>query len=131
MKKLALALVAATASLTAGSAFAADLPARTYSKAPPPVIAPVANWTGCYISGGLGYSLFHQENVTYVEGPPRTAVTGQWDVGGRGWTGRAQGGCDYQLGMGGWNVVIGLFGDYDWTDVSGRRDRTVLQRWRH
>jgi outer membrane immunogenic protein len=119
MKKLALALVAATATLTAGSAVAADMAARPM-KAPPPVMAPVANWTGCYVSGGLGYSLWQQENTTYFDGPPRTAVTGQWDAGGRGWTGRAQGGCDYQLGMGGWNVVIGLFGDYDWTSVDGR-----------
>jgi outer membrane immunogenic protein len=119
MKKLALALVAATATFTAGSATAADLRPRAV-KAPPPVIAPVANWTGCYVSGGIGYNMWHQENVTYVDGPPRAAVTTQWDAGGRGWTGRAQGGCDYQFGLGGsWNVVVGLFGDYDWTNASG------------
>ena len=117
MKKMVLAL-AATAAF-AGQAIAADMPARV-AKAPPPVLAPVANWTGCYISGGIGYSLWQQENVTYFDGPPRTAVTGQWDAGGRGWTGRGQGGCDYQLGMGTRNIVIGLFGDYDFTDVHGR-----------
>ena len=46
MKKLVLAL-SAIAAFT-GSAIAADLPARTYSKAPA-MVAPVATWTGCYI----------------------------------------------------------------------------------
>lgn len=117
MKKLALAL-AATAAF-AGQAIAADMPARV-TKAPPPVVVPVANWTGCYVSGGIGYSLWQQENTDYVNGPPRTQLTGQWDAGGRGWTGRAQAGCDYQFALGTWNVVVGAFGDYDFTDVHGR-----------
>ena len=56
MKKLLLsasAIVAVTALST--SAFAADLPARTYTKAPA-YTAPalVYNWTGFYIGGHLG-----------------------------------------------------------------------------
>ncbi len=120
MKKLALAL-AATAAF-AGQAIAADMPARV-TKAPPPVMAPVANWTGCYISGGLGYGLYHQENVDYFNAPPaaRLQLSGQYDTGGRGWLGRAQAGCDYQFGgIGSWNVVVGIFGDYDWADINGR-----------
>jgi outer membrane immunogenic protein len=116
MRKLVLAL-AATAAFT-GQALAADMAMK--ARPAPIVAAPVANWTGCYVSGGLGYSLWQQENTTYFDGPPRVAVTGEWDAGGRGWTGRAQGGCDYQFGMGTWNLVVGLFGDYDFTDVSGR-----------
>ena len=51
MKKLVLALTALAA--FTGSAFAADLAARTYTKAPMPM--PVApNWTGFYIFGGAG-----------------------------------------------------------------------------
>ena len=118
MKKLVVTL-AALAAFTA-PALAADMAAKAPMRAAPaPVV--VANWSGCYISGGIGYSLWQQENVTYFDGPPRTALTGQWDAGGRGWTARGQGGCDYQFGMGaGWNVVIGVFGDYDWANVSGR-----------
>ena len=118
MKKLTLAL-AVTAAF-AGQAIAADMPARV-AKAPPPVVAPVANWTGCYISGGIGYGLWQQENVGYdATTLPRTAVTGEFDTGGRGWLGRGQVGCDYQVGMGTWNVVIGVFGDYDWANMHGR-----------
>jgi outer membrane immunogenic protein len=54
MKKLLLASVAVgavAAIAAAGSANAADLPIY---KAPPPV-APVWNWTGCYIGGHVGY----------------------------------------------------------------------------
>jgi outer membrane immunogenic protein len=54
MKKLLLALTAAAA--FSGSAFAADLPARTYTKAAPPIMAP--SWTGFYIFGGVGGGLW-------------------------------------------------------------------------
>jgi outer membrane immunogenic protein len=89
----------------------------------PPVVAPVANWTGCYIAGGIGYGMYQQENVDYVSFPPapRVPLTSQYDTGGRGWLGRGQVGCDYQFGgIGSWNMVIGLFGDYDWADINGR-----------
>ena len=57
MKKLALAL-AATAAF-AGQAIAADLAVKAARPAPPPV--QVANWTGCYIAGSVGYGLFDNE----------------------------------------------------------------------
>lgn len=50
MKRMLLA-AAAVASLVATSALAADLPV----KAPPPVLAPVWNWTGFYIGANGGY----------------------------------------------------------------------------
>jgi outer membrane immunogenic protein len=118
MKKLALA-VSAVAALS-GQALAADMPMKAARPAPQPVA--VANWTGCYISGGLGYGLWDQENTSYVtRGATRVAVTGEWDAGGRGWLGRAGAGCDYQFGgIGSWNMVIGVFGDYDWANLHGR-----------
>jgi outer membrane immunogenic protein len=56
MKKLLLGAIATVALST--TAFAADLPARTYTKAPPPVVSPVTNWGGFYIgiNGGGGSS---------------------------------------------------------------------------
>jgi outer membrane immunogenic protein len=39
--------------MSAGAAWAADLPARTYTKAPA-VVAPVYSWTGFYIGGNVG-----------------------------------------------------------------------------
>ena len=51
MKRI-LATVMVTAALTAPG-LAADLGARTYTKAP--ALAPVSNWSGFYIGGNLGY----------------------------------------------------------------------------
>ena len=36
--------------------------------------------------------------------------------GGRGWFGTVQVGCDYQIGS---NIVIGAFGDYDFSGIKG------------
>ena len=118
MKKFALAVTAFAA--LSGQALAADMPMKAARPAPQPVA--VANWTGCYISGGIGYGLWDQENTLYdYRGATRIRATDGWDTGGRGWLGRAQGGCDYQFGgIGSWNMVIGVFGDYDWADLSGR-----------
>jgi outer membrane immunogenic protein len=47
--------IAAVASLVATSALAADLPARTYTKAPA-YVDPGYNWSGFYVGGNVGYS---------------------------------------------------------------------------
>jgi outer membrane immunogenic protein len=121
MKKMILAL-SAMAAFT-GSAIAADMAPRTYSKAPPPPVA-VANWTGCYIAGGGGYGLWNQENTTYnTATTPITQVTGTTTAGGRGYLGTVGAGCDYQVPLGGWNFVIGAFGDYDFTSLKGNMDQ--------
>ncbi len=118
MKKLVLAL-SAVAALT-GSAFAADLPARTYSKAPA-MVAAAPSWTGCYVGGGGGYDMWNQENQLYVNGPPLIPFPGSPSVtnGGRGYFGTVQGGCDYQLPMASWNLVVGAFADYDFASAKG------------
>lgn len=54
MKRILIAGAAVVALLSATSAFAADLPARVYTKAP--VMAVVYDWTGFYIGGNAGYS---------------------------------------------------------------------------
>jgi outer membrane immunogenic protein len=115
MKKLVLAL-SAVAAFT-GSAIAADMAPRPYTKAPVAVAAPVPTWTGCYVGGGGGYGMWNQENTT-VDLPrlPRSATTTE---GGRGYFGTVQGGCDYQFGAMGQQFVIGGFGDYDFTSFKG------------
>jgi outer membrane immunogenic protein len=124
MKKLALAL-AATAAF-AGQAIAADLAVKGARPAPPPV--PVANWTGCYIAGSVGYGLFDNETSGSFTGPPVTPFTPRTDFGGRGWLAGGGGGCDYQFGFGGGGgifgtgqFVIGFLGDYYWSDMRGNR----------
>jgi outer membrane immunogenic protein len=54
MKKILFGAIATIA--LSSTAFAADLPARTYTKAPAPVVAPIYNWGGFYIgiNGGAG-----------------------------------------------------------------------------
>src|SRR6202046_3707928 len=95
MKKLLLG--AAACVVFAAPALAADLPARTYTKAPvykaPEV---VYNWTGFYIGGHIG-GAFGGNNS--LEGS-----SGQF-LGG------VQGGADYQFAP---NWVIGAEAQYSW-----------------
>src|SRR5215813_2970162 len=127
MKKLALALAAVAA--FGGQALAADMAVKA-RPAPPPV--PVANWTGCYIAGSVGYGLFDNETSgSRFRDPVTGAVTivgGAVDYGGRGWLAGGGGGCDYQFGFGGGGgifgtgqFVIGFLGDYYWSDMRGFR----------
>jgi outer membrane immunogenic protein len=51
-----LLIVAAIVGLGAGSASAADLPARPYTKAPPVVVPVAYNWTGWYVGGNAGFA---------------------------------------------------------------------------
>ena len=63
MKKLVLALSAVAA--FSGSALAADLPARTYTKAPVVVETP-PSWTGFYIFGGGGGGIWDANDTAKV-----------------------------------------------------------------
>jgi outer membrane immunogenic protein len=128
MKKLALALAAVAA--FGGQALAADIAVKA-RPAPPPV--PVANWTGCYIAGSVGYGLFDNETSGFVTGPPVTPFTAPTDYGGRGWLAGGGGGCDYQFGFGGGGgifgtgqFVIGFLGDYYWSDMRGNRGSVLV-----
>jgi outer membrane immunogenic protein len=110
MKKLTLA-AAAFVALT-GSAIAADLP-RKAPAAVAPAPLPVATWTGCYLTGGVGYGMWNQDNTSFRDG---VAVDGQHTDGGRGWLGRVGGGCDYQF----WpKFVVGALADYDFANLKG------------
>jgi outer membrane immunogenic protein len=111
MNKLLIATTAAVALATVGTAGAADLPV----KAPPMVAPPVVTWTGCYISGGVGYGMWNQDhhigvNVPQTVGGNAIQLTSDETSGGRGWLGRVGAGCDYQFSP---QFLIGAFGDYD------------------
>jgi outer membrane immunogenic protein len=112
MNKLLIATTAAVALATVGTAGAADLPV----KAPPMVAPPVVySWTGCWVSGGIGYGMWNQDHFTETD-PGHVAFSSTTTDGGRGWLGRVGVGCDYQFGH---NWVIGAFADYDWMNVHG------------
>jgi len=133
MKKLVVAL-SALAAFT-GSALAADLAPRPYTKAPPPVVAAVPNWTGCYVGGGGGFGLWNQENTGYDDGAPngrlltRTRITETVTTGGRGYFGTVQGGCDYQFAGMGQQFVIGVNADYDFDSIRGYHNPPGTNWW--
>lgn len=111
MKRLAVSVVAFAG--LAGSALAADLPARPVYKAPP--ADPAYSWTGCYVAAGYGSGIWNQDNTTVATatGVPQSVTM---TMGGNGWFGTVQAGCDYQFN-GRW--VAGVFGDYDFGRLAG------------
>ena len=111
MKKIVLALTAVAA--MTGSASAADLAARPYSKAPAPVAA-VYNWTGFYIFGGLGGGLWAADS-NVVTFPGLLPLSRDQRNGGSGWFGTVGIGYDVQFS----NWVAGVFGDGQFGDIRG------------
>src|SRR6185312_7434181 len=112
MKKVLIAL-AALAAVT-GSASAADLGARPYTKAPM-AVAPAYNWTGFYIFGGGGGGLWAADSNVQTA-PGAVAITRDQRLGGSGWFGTVGIGYDWQFN-GRW--VAGIFGDGQFGDIRG------------
>src|SRR5713226_1392721 len=119
MRNLLFGSVAVVA-LIAGPANAADLAVKAAPvyKAPPPVVT-YYNWTGCYIGGHVG-GLWARKDWTLAPPDPAFAL-GSHDA--NSWLGGVQAGCDYQFN-GGW--VIGIQGDYAWTDANGSNIDAVV-----
>jgi outer membrane immunogenic protein len=129
MKKLVLALTAVAA--FTGSASAADLGARPYTKAPV-AVAPAYNWTGFYIFGGAGGGLWNADSNVQSTGPgggagffgpAGTALTRDQRLGGSGWFGTVGIGYDWQFN-GRW--VAGVFADGQFGDIRGSLSDPVL-----
>ena len=109
----------ATAALIAlaSPASAADMRLPVY-KAPPPAV-PVWSWSGCYLGGHAG-GLWATQKDWIVRTPGGDFFgqsLGQHDE--HSWVGGAQAGCDYQFAGG---FVIGVQGDYAWTNAEGSHD---------
>ena len=112
MKKLVLALAAVAA--FSGSALAADLPARTYTKAP--MMEPMPSWTGFYIFGGFGGGVW-DANTSVVDTATGACVACTVQKqGGDGWYGTVGAGYDWQFG-GDW--VAGVFADGQFGSLKG------------
>jgi outer membrane immunogenic protein len=111
MKKLVLAL--STIAAFTGSALAADLPARTYTKAPE--IAPVASWTGFYIFGGAGGGLWDASS-NVISSPGGLALSRNQRLGGDGWFGTVGAGYDWQLNS---SWVFGILADGQFGSIRG------------
>jgi outer membrane immunogenic protein len=97
MKTLLLASVATA--VLAAPVLAADLPPRTYTKAPPPaptIPATIYNWTGFYIGGHVGGAFTGDNSLEGSDGR---------------FLGGVQGGFDYQFAN---NWVLGVEANYSW-----------------
>ena len=93
MKKL-IAALAMMAALT-GSAVAADLGARPYTKAPA-IVAPAYNWTGFYIFGGGGGGLWSANGGVDITLTGACLICTNTRTGGDGWFGTVGAGYDWQ-----------------------------------
>jgi outer membrane immunogenic protein len=116
MKRLLIGIAAVT-SLFATSAFAADLPARTYAKAPA-YIDPGYNWSGFYIGGNVGYSWGSSSNSEAISrlntGLVLFTNNSRNDVNGV--IGGGQIGYNWQAG----SFIYGLEADIQATNIQGK-----------
>ena len=113
MKKFLLSTVGFVALGMAAPASAADLAARPYTKAPPPMIAAIYDWSGFYIgaNGGWGQERRCFDAVT-VAGT-FLGTEGCHTASG----GVAGGQIGYRWQTGGW--VFGLEAQGDWANLRG------------
>ena len=108
MKKILLATVS-FAALAAAPAVAADLRVPAYRPPLPPIY--IFSWTGCYVGGNVGGVWVEKDFTVLV---PDDFFGGSFGANASSVAGGLQGGCNYQF-AGGW--VVGIQGDYDWTDA--------------
>jgi len=106
------ALLAFSAAVLASTAsFAADLPARTYTKAPVYAPAPIYNWTGIYVGAHIG-AAFGGDNGFTTTDP--TLVGTNRDAA---FLGGGQIGADYQFAP---NWLVGIEGQISGLSNSDR-----------
>jgi outer membrane immunogenic protein len=114
LKKFLLGTVGMLALGMGAPATAADLAARPYTKAPPPIVAPIYDWTGFYIGGNGGWG--QSRNCWDVVGVNGIAVAS----GCRERSGGLVGGqIGYRWQANQW--VYGLEAQGDWADLSSQR----------
>jgi len=111
MKKFLLGTVALMA--LAAPAAAADLAARPYTKAPPPPIALVYDWSGFYIGANGGWGSSHKCWDFTTPGGSFVTAEGCHDATG----GTAGGQIGYRWQAGTW--VFGVEAQGNWADFSG------------
>jgi outer membrane immunogenic protein len=123
MKKILPATASLIALATAAPASAADLAARPYTKAPPPVVA-IYNWSGFYIgaNGGGGWS-DKCWDVTNFRGPVAPFREGCHDASG----GVVGGQIGYRWQSAGW--VFGVEAQGDWADLTASNVSLFIPAW--
>jgi outer membrane immunogenic protein len=117
MKRIFFGIAAVTSLLTT-SAFAADLAARPYTKAPV-YVEPVYNWTGFYIGGNVGYSWGRSRDDSTLANGAGTVLFANSDRSDlNGVVGGGQIGYNWQMQ----NWLWGLEADIQGTGERGSRD---------
>ena len=109
-------LTAAFVALGSASALAADLGARTYSKAP--AMAAATNWSGLYIGGNVGYGWGNNStDFSFLPTPEAFEADNNTTLGTRssGVIGGAQLGYNWQIG----SLVTGLEADIQGSGIKG------------
>jgi outer membrane immunogenic protein len=99
------------------TAFAADLPASTYSEAPA-MVSPAYSWTGFYVGGDVG-GAWTTNTGTFNPQPSVAAANFGINTGGTGGSGVLGGlfaGYNYQFAP---QWVAGIEGDWSWTAARG------------
>src|SRR6266403_1237321 len=104
------AALAVSAIVSSGAALAADLPVRTYTKAPI-AVDPAYNWTGFYVGANLGWSFGRSRTDVTIAGAPFASTSQRMD----GILGGLQAGYNWQSGR----AVFGLETDIQATDQKG------------
>lgn len=120
MKKILLSAIAAVA--FAAPALAADLPARTYTKAPP-IVAAAYDWSGFYVGANAGYGssrkCYDDAGVSALLLPVPIH-----DACGNSTGGLVGGQIGYNWQAGSW--VFGLEAQGDWANLSGSVASTLF-----
>ena len=124
MKKLLLALTGLSAVAASAPAFAADLAAKPYTKAPPMVAATIYDWGGFYggfnAGGGASRKCWNLISNAGVAINPAANREGCNSAGGAAVGGQI--GYRYQMA----NWVFGVEAQGDWADFSGSNRNLLL-----
>jgi outer membrane immunogenic protein len=129
VKKLAVALL--FVAVGAVGASAADLPARTYGKAPA-MVAPIYNWSGFYVGLNAGgawndsnprtTTLFPVAGYFADTSVPAIALVGNQRINRSGFTGGVTGGYNWQAN----SALFGIEADFNYFGVKGSATGTAL-----
>jgi outer membrane immunogenic protein len=125
MKKFLLGMAGLVALGMSAPASAADLAARPYTKAPPPMAAPYYDWSGFYIgaNAGGGWSRKCWDVTNFRTLAPPVALEGCHDASGA----VAGGQIGYRWQSAGW--VFGLEAQGDWADLKGSNVSLFIPNW--
>jgi outer membrane immunogenic protein len=114
IKKVLLGTIALVALHIAAPAWAADLPAKPYVKAPMPVPIPIYDWTGFYIGANGGWAQTHA-CVDLITPAGADLISGCRDASGGVFGGQL--GYRWQTNQ----LVFGVEAQGDWSNINASR----------